>query len=1321
MTSSTLDPTFVDVDLDLSGWACGPLPPSTGCSVGYPQVINLRKTAGRTQPVDEDLTHGWIEATGPLTNGWTSGWSWWSTTVTGTPPDEVTTRNGGSGGSSGTATYAATAVRNIGYHYHSDFSLTENEVKDLLIGLLPIAGNGVNALEHEIDTAASLTHASTHPIKIHLKYDYTSNSVTNIRRDSELKQQALESYWYPIPGDNSRSNVEVEEPTMTLYIDSYQVKRIRDNSPAASSSNRHTLNHSNDNVLLDDDDGRTYSGPTVNAYEWDINWRFEISENLSGYYDSYANSSRGYSNSSGDSENGNSSFLSNHLVWGGYSRQPLSSGNNIEYTGTYKTATCTLVVQAPTCTLSVNRGPFHSNNGNFVPETEAFDSGRDKHLGNSYLNSRDVIVFPVGQQGVSRTKLRTRNYNPFQVETNSANYPEYEIETQSLAEGSRFPTDGFYPKSVRTQDQPVAHVYNAFDPANKGIPASYNNTVSYIPERRPYLNNGIDNSLNFPGEYLTTWTLNWQSLANGATWTHNPPAINWRGGEIASDECNTKDARHRIKGYTYMFAEPPTCEVEYTVFDVNNDQTRVEVKLTNPNNAPMKIDRFDYEINRALSSILANQTGSLPLHAIPAADDLYNDNFIIGQTPRLAIQRPDNGIYDFNWTLRTSMGNERWTSLDDSTDQNSWFEDPDERILGYLPDGTATVDDECREKMRVLIRPYVKLFYGDLAVGGYFGRAREYDACSNDQIIGGNTPVGHLAGHAEIYHSQHIGSSTSYGIGVHDAVIGFNSANGRSVWPSPEKGLTLGNVNNLNQLTYPDHAQWGGQFGRPRCIANYWRGAEGVEDQYISHGSSLAVDLQTLNNNERRRYDLTPGQRLNINDGSASNTANLKATIYANGDIHIQNNIINGENTIWNTPADIGVITIIAKGNIYIAPHVTRIDAVLIAYPNEVAGQAVDGEIWTCYGFTTSPGLEHEGHFRYCTEQLVINGALIAQKIRLGRIHGSVKEGTSQQIRNSKLFQRSDYFEQLAERHYSDLYTTLNVAEIGYLIEEKVLPGDSTQPESRPGNPLGDQLGPPWGGPADNEDCSKYSTYQPTPVTSKLRFCPEGDYNGLSDYHTAVTPRWQVAVWLARALNKGRDPIVSSTHDESSFPDVSTVPSDPEWAEWAPHVAYLEQRLGIGHLCENPNPNSSCTPTDFHPDHIATRLWLAVLIKEAFNVPDSSPPTYFIDLNTYIPPHSFAIDSYHVGAIEDIYAAGITHGCAGTPFSFCPADSVRHELAALLARAMAWQEVRTNTGAVAASEIINLLPEYWLAAPELPFFEEQLQKSDSFTYDPVNF
>ena len=1359
LITTSLDPTLVDVDVDLDGWSCGFTPPPSCSAVGYPQVTgrgslpNITQTAGRPQPVVQDYIGNWTEGMGLASNTWTSSWSSWSTTTTGTPPNEVeTTAPSGGGSGGGTAQYWSPLVgRTYGYQYNSDFTLTETEVEDYLMGALALGTNmGINQmLEHEIDTAASLTHASTHPIKIDLKFDHMSGSVVNIRNDSQLKRQTLESEARQYPYDNHRSHAWVNQPTMTLYIDSYTVKRIRDNSTAASSSNRHTLNHTNDTLFLDEDDSRAYSGPVINGYEWDIDWRFVISETFSGYYETDFNASRGYNTSWGDSKNGGRAFLSSHLVASG-GRSNFSNNNTATWEGTYKTVTCTLVVQAPTCTMSVNRGPWHNSlNGNFVPETEKFDPGRDKHIGNSYLSGDDFIVFPVGPQSVSRTKIRVQNLNPFKIEGDQqigdSNTPpyrsalEYKVETVSAAPGedSRYPTDGFYPKLIRSRGNGNGRAggYEAYDSSAYVSPtdASRNGTVGYTPERRPPNVNSLrnptdptDNSLNFPGEYLTTWTVHWQSLANNATWTTlNPPSTTWRGGEIESDECNPDDARTRMEGYTYMFAEPATCKVKFTVFDVNNDQTQVEVILENPNNAPMQIDRLDYEINRALSSILANQTGSIlapPPLTIPMADpDPETDvpGTFTTQTPPLAIQRPDNGFYDFNWTIRTSMGNERWTTKDEDPAtnlQNSWFEDPDERILGYLPDGTATVDDECREEMRVLIRPYVKLFYGDLAVGGYFGRAREYDACSNDQIVGGNTPVGHLAGHAEVYHGQYIGSSTNYGIGVHNAIIGFYSAAGRNVWPSPYKGLTLGNVGNLN----PDHAQWGGQFGQPRCIANYWRGAERVENQYIGHGSSLAVELQGLEHNEQRRYDLTPGQHLNINPGSVSNTANLKATIYADGDVYIQNNIVNGENAIWNSPADIGVIAIIAKGNIYIAPHVTRIDAILVAYPNEVGGVAEDGEIWTCYGYTTQPGTEQKEHFRNCTKQLVVNGALIAQKIRLGRIHGSIKEGTSQ-ISHSKLFQHSLRLEQLADRHYSDL--TQYKSRIGYLIEEKVLPGNPTQPESRPGGPLGDSLKNLLGGPANNEDCSKYFAYSPPHNTAQLQFCPSGDENGTDggDTTNALTPRWQVAVWLARALNKGRDPVMATP---SYFTDMGS--GNALWAE--PHVAYLEQKLGIGFLCENPHAGSTCPVfgANFYPHDKATRLWMAVLLKEAFNVPHSGGNHFndFVD-GTLIPsgPNGisrFGLTPYHREAIEDLYAAGITSGCSGAN-NYCPKNSSRHELAALLAHAMAWQEVRTNTGGSAASEIINLLPEYWLAAPELPFFEEQLQKSDSFTYDPVNF
>ena len=305
-----------------------------------------------------------------------------------------------------------------------------------------------------------------------------------------------------ISGDNNESDAWLDAPTMTLYIQSYTVKRLADNVRVVNSYSGPTLNSTNKDDLLERSDSKVYSRPTVNGYEWEIKWRFVISETLDGYSRSYSNS-RVPSFSDGDTYPGGGWSYSEGSYWEGDGfdeNSDLSSSNQAEYRGTYKAITCTLVVQAPTCTLSVNRGPSGSNAGNFVPETEEFDSGRDKHLGNSYLNSREAIVFPVGQQGVSRTQLRAQNYNPFEVETNNTYYPEYEIETQSLGDSSLFPTDGFYPQSVRTQTQPVINIYDAYDPSLPVPPGDYsrNGTVSYIPERRPYLNNGIDNSLNFP-------------------------------------------------------------------------------------------------------------------------------------------------------------------------------------------------------------------------------------------------------------------------------------------------------------------------------------------------------------------------------------------------------------------------------------------------------------------------------------------------------------------------------------------------------------------------------------------------------------------------------------------------------------------------------------------------------------------------------------------------------------------------------------------------------------------------------------------------------
>ena len=114
--------------------------------------------------------------------------------------------------------------------------------------------------------------------------------------------------------------------------------------------------------------------------------------------------------------------------------------------------------------------------------------------------------------------------------------------------------------------------------------------------------------------------------------------------------------------------------------------------------------------------------------------------------------------------------------------------------------------------------------------------------------------------------------------------------------------------------------------------------------------------------------------------------AGRKATIFVEGDAYITENIVNESPGGWNDRSEIGYLLIVARGNIYVDPGVERIDAVLVAYPR--TGGLSGGEIWTCW----EPGrMDSLRHFDACSQHyLVVNGALVARKLRLGRIVDSV-------------------------------------------------------------------------------------------------------------------------------------------------------------------------------------------------------------------------------------------------------------------------------------------------------------------------------------------
>ncbi|MDE0170126.1 MAG: S-layer homology domain-containing protein [bacterium] len=139
-----------------------------------------------------------------------------------------------------------------------------------------------------------------------------------------------------------------------------------------------------------------------------------------------------------------------------------------------------------------------------------------------------------------------------------------------------------------------------------------------------------------------------------------------------------------------------------------------------------------------------------------------------------------------------------------------------------------------------------------------------------------------------------------------------------------------------------------------------------------------------------------------------------------------------------------------------------------------------------------------------------------------------------------------------------------------------------------------------------------------------------------------VLKRWEMAVWLGRALSDG-EPDAGAA---SRFADVDAV----EW--WAPYVERLAD-LGITAGCRT-------NPLRFCPDGSVTRAQMATVLRWAFELGDA-PLQGFAD----------TVGNFHAANIDALAAAGVTAGCGTDPLRFCPDDSVtRAQMATFLARAL---------------------------------------------------
>ena len=151
-------------------------------------------------------------------------------------------------------------------------------------------------------------------------------------------------------------------------------------------------------------------------------------------------------------------------------------------------------------------------------------------------------------------------------------------------------------------------------------------------------------------------------------------------------------------------------------------------------------------------------------------------------------------------------------------------------------------------------------------------------------------------------------------------------------------------------------------------------------------------------------------------------------------------------------------------------------------------------------------------------------------------------------------------------------------------------------------------------------------------------FCP----------HQAL-PRWQMAVWLVRALEQAEPQATVSR-----FADVE---SDLWWMPYAERLAELEITVG----CRS-------EPLSYCPSRPVSRAQMASFLARAFDLP-AAEPAGFADVDSQTNVHGQNIDR--------LAASKITVGCRTEPLSYCPSRSVtRAQMAAFIYRGLKWKEAQ---------------------------------------------
>ncbi|HYH75791.1 MAG TPA: hypothetical protein VD735_07595 [Candidatus Saccharimonadales bacterium] len=311
----------------------------------------------------------------------------------------------------------------------------------------------------------------------------------------------------------------------------------------------------------------------------------------------------------------------------------------------------------------------------------------------------------------------------------------------------------------------------------------------------------------------------------------------------------------------------------------------------------------------------------------------------------------------------TNLVTETITAAANTTHCRSFFVNP----ASY--GGGAQGVESC---IRVVARPYLKVFGGDVLAGG--GLETAPGTCStnaNAQVMAWNKRSA----------DGFAGAGAQYAVQALNRIGDFASAQrAGSSAPAPAS-LSFANTS-ANTAT----GNFGGSFGpgAAPCIRDYWADKPATTQSFAG-----------ITNMTTGIYASSPNTNIAI---SGNINPNQRSVLYVDGDVRITGNI---EYTgSWNL-SSIPQFLLVVKGNIFIDSGVTRLDGNYVSLGDGTTSGG--GIIYTC---TKPPANQAEvvnptqlplGGTMYtqCDDKLTINGSFTANRVDFQRTHGSLKQSTS--------------------------------------------------------------------------------------------------------------------------------------------------------------------------------------------------------------------------------------------------------------------------------------------------------------------------------------